>query len=58
MALGDIGSLMQKADAGSTTLIDVCNGFNNMIRLAMLWTVGNFWPAGMKFVFKCYKHWA
>ena len=39
------------------TLCGVCNGFNEMIRLDMLWTVQYFWPEWVRFTFNCYKHW-
>ena len=50
--------LPQEADPGGTKLVDACNGFSELSRLAMLWTVRHRWPAGARFVFKCYKHWA
>ena len=40
------------------TLVDARNGFNELSRLAMLWTVRHRWPAGARFAFTCYKHWA
>eukprot|EP00957_Ditylum_brightwellii_P028913 2184347-Ditylum_brightwellii.AAC.1 len=43
---------------GGTTLIDARNGFNKLSRYAMLWTVQHLWPAGARFVFNCYRHWA
>ena len=39
-------------------LVDACNGFNNLSRLAILWTVRHCWPAGARFAFNCYNHWA
>ena len=39
-------------------LVDARNGFNELSRLAMLWTVRHRWPAGARFAFNCYKHWA
>ena len=51
LALEAIGILTQDADSGGTTLIDAPNGFNELIRLAMLWTVRYCWPAGAKFAF-------
>ena len=39
-------------------LVDSHNGFNELSRLAMLWTVRHRWPAGARFAFNCYKHWA
>eukprot|EP00957_Ditylum_brightwellii_P198386 15117760-Ditylum_brightwellii.AAC.1 len=43
---------------GGTTLVDARNGFNELSRLAMLWTVHHRWTAGARFVFNCYHHWA
>ena len=39
-------------------LTDARNGFNKLSRLAMLWNVRHRWPAGARFVFNCYRHWA
>ena len=39
-------------------IVDAHNGFNELIRLAVLWTVRHRWPAGAIFAFNCYKHWA
>ena len=39
MALEAIGFLNEEAEPVSTTLVDVCNGFNKLTRLAMLWIV-------------------
>ena len=49
--------LTQDAEPSGTTLVDACNGFNELSRLAMLWTVRHRWPAGARFAFNCYKHW-
>ena len=38
-ALGDLEFLTQEADTSGTTLVDACNGFNELSRLVMLWTV-------------------
>ena len=38
-------------------IIDVHNGFNEMIRLVMLWTVRHYYRAGASFAFSFYKHW-
>ena len=58
MALEDIGLLSQDTDPGSTTLVDALNCFNDMSRLEMHWTVRHRWPAGVRFAFNCYRHWA
>ena len=50
--------LTRDAEPSGTTLIDARNGFNELSRLAMMWTVRHRWPAGARFVFNCYKHWA
>ena len=57
-ALEDLESLMQEAEPSGTTPVDARNGFNELSRLAMLWTVRHRWPAGAIFAFNCYKHWA
>ena len=38
-ALGALEFLTQDAEPSRTTLIDAHNGFSNLIRLSMLWTV-------------------
>ena len=45
-ALGDLDFLTQDTEPSGTTLVDACNGFNELSRLAMLWTVRHRWPAG------------
>ena len=57
-ALGALEFLTQNADPSGTTLVDACNGFNDLIRLEMLWTVWHRWPAGARFAFNFYRHWA
>ena len=57
-ALGALEFLTQDAEPSGTTLVDTRNGFNELSRLAMLWTVRHRWPAGARFAFNCYKHWA
>jgi hypothetical protein len=37
-------------------LVDARNGFNELSRLAMLWTVRHRWPSGARFAFNCYRH--
>ena len=39
-------------------LVDARNGFNDLSRLTMMWTVWHSWPAGARFTFNCYMHWA
>lgn len=36
--------------------VDARNGFNEISRRAMLWTVRHLWPSGSRFVFNCYRH--
>ena len=38
-------------------LVDARNGFKELSRLAMLWTMRHRWPSGARFAFNCYKHW-
>ena len=38
-ALGDLEFLTQDAEPSGTTLIDASNGFNELSRLVMLWSV-------------------
>ena len=57
-ALEALELLTQDAEPSGTTLVDARNGFNKLSRLAMLWTVRHRWPAGARFSFNCYKHWA
>ena len=45
------GILIQDADPGGTTLVYACNGFNELIRIAMLWTIWNCWLSGARFTF-------
>ena len=39
-----------------TLLVDARNGFNELSRKAMLWTVKGRWTNGAKFAFNCYRH--
>ena len=56
-ALGSIEFLTQDADPIGTVCVDACNGFNELSRLSMLWTVCHRCLTGERFVFKCYRHW-
>ena len=38
-ALGDLEFLTQDTEQSGTTLVDARNGFNELIRLAVLWTL-------------------
>ena len=53
--LGVIEFLNHEADPSGTTLVDARNGFNNLIRLAMLWTVQHCWLEGSRFGFNWYS---
>ena len=43
---------------GGTMLVDDRNGFNELSRLEMLWTVWHHWSVGPRFAFNSYMHWA
>ena len=43
-ALGDLDFLTQDADLSGKPLVDACNGFNELSRLAILCTVRHCWP--------------
>ena len=55
-ALGALEILTQEADPSRTTLVDACNGFNELSCLEMLWTVRHRWLAGARFTFNCVRH--
>ena len=55
-SLRSLEFLNQDADPSGTTLIDARNGFNELSRLAMLWTVPHRWPVGARFALNCYRH--
>ena len=57
-ALEALEFFTQDAEPSGTTLVDALNGFNELSRLAMIWTVRHHWPAGARFAFNCYKQWA
>ena len=57
-ALGALEFLTQEAYPSGSTLVDARNGFNKLSRLAMLLTVRHRWPAGARFAFNFYRHWA
>ena len=43
-------------DVNVTLLVDARNGFNELGRKTMLWTVRHLWAAGARFAFNCYRH--
>ena len=51
LALEATGLLTQYSEPGGTTLVDVRNGFNELIRMVMLWTVRHRWPEGVRLAF-------
>ena len=48
----------QESEPSGTTLIDAYNEYNELNRLAMLWTMRHRCPAGARFAFNFYNHWA
>ena len=50
-ALGALEFLTQEEEPSGTTPVDARNGFNELSRLAMLWTVQHRWPSGARFLF-------
>ena len=50
-ALVALEFLTQYAYPSGTTIVDAHNGFNELSRLAMLWTVRHCWTAGARFAF-------
>ena len=56
-ALRALEFLTQDTEPSRTALVDACNGFNELIRLAMLWNMRHYWPAGTRFAFNYYRYW-
>ena len=56
--MGALEFLTQDAELSGTRLVDARNRFNKLSGLAMLWTVRHRWPAGARFAFNYYRHWA
>ena len=50
-ALKSIEFLTQYEEPSRKTIVDACNGFNKLIRLAIMCTVRHHWPAGERFAF-------
>jgi hypothetical protein len=40
-----------------SALFDARNGFNELNRYLMLWTMAHLWIQGSRFAFNCYQHW-
>ena len=57
MELGTTGFLTQEAEPSRTTVVDACNGFKKLGRLAMLCTMCHHCPEGGGFALNSYKHW-
>ena len=49
LAAGDVGP-------EGLTLVNVRNGFNELSRMLMLWTMRHQWTKGTRFAFNCYHH--
>ena len=43
-------------DPHGTACVDARNGFGELSRKAMLWTVRHLWALGARFAFNCYRH--
>ena len=43
-------------DHEAVLMVDAYNGFNELSRKAMLWTVRHRWASGSRLVFNCYRH--
>ena len=56
-ALESLEFLTQESEPSGTMIVDSRNGFKELSRLAMLWTVRHRWSSGAIFAFNCYKHW-
>ena len=50
----DVG--LSSAEASAVLLVNATNGFNELGRKAMLWTVRHRWANGARFSFNCYRH--
>ena len=51
MTMGATGFLNRQSQPGGTTLVDAHSGFNDLIRLAVLWTVRHHWMVEARFTF-------
>ena len=57
MTLEATGLLTQDAEPSGTTLINARNGFNELIRLVILWKVHYCSLLGTRFAFNCNRNW-
>ena len=53
LALEATGLLTKDDDSGGMPLVNSRNGFNELSRLVILWTVRQRWPEGARFAFNC-----
>jgi hypothetical protein len=53
---GDDDDAAELDDPVGALLVDARNGFNELSRKAMLWTVRHRWATGARFSFNCYRH--
>ena len=55
---GDDGQdgVVDETNPFGVTCVDARNGFNELSRKAMLWTVRHRWSKGSRFAFNCYRH--
>jgi hypothetical protein len=52
----DADDLFAAENDNYACFFDARNGFNEISRKAMLWTVRHRWPNGARFAFNCYRH--
>jgi hypothetical protein len=50
------GGIATNQEPKAMLQVDARNGFNELSRQAMLWTVRHRWAAGSRFGFNCYRH--
>ena len=57
-AVNALWEVHQHDDDWGFLLVDARNAFNEGNRISFLWTIRHRWPAGARFTFNCYRHWA
>ena len=57
-AVNALWEVHQHDDDWGFLLVDARNAFNEGNRTSFLWTIRHRWPAGARFTFNCYRHWA